>query len=112
MPHSKYLSDPTDDVKVATENLLADVLKELKVIASLKKRAEEKAKLAREAEQVRRSEAEKDALPDITMSHPERAAFIPEGDGFLPPYDGDSQAEHDPRDVGSTYFPHLHSFVV
>lgn len=86
---------------MATENLLADFLRKLKNIASVRRRTEEKTKLAREAEHGRRAEAEKDALPDITMSHPERAAFLPEGDGFLIHYDGDSLAEPDPRDIGS-----------
>jgi hypothetical protein len=40
----KYLSDPTQDVKVATENLLADFLREIQEITVLQRREQERKK--------------------------------------------------------------------
>lgn len=37
----KYLSDPTEDVRVATENLLADFLREIRDISEIRRRREE-----------------------------------------------------------------------
>jgi vacuole morphology and inheritance protein 14 len=45
---SKYLSDPTEDVRVATENILADFLREIRQVTSVRKRAEEQAKSKRD----------------------------------------------------------------
>lgn len=39
----KYLSDPTEDVRVATENLLADFLREIRDVSELRRRHEERA---------------------------------------------------------------------
>ena len=39
--HRKYLSDPTEDVRVATENLLADFLREIRDISEVRRRREE-----------------------------------------------------------------------
>lgn len=99
---SKYLSDPTEDVRVATENLLADFLREMRDIAFVQRRAEEKARLAREAE-LDRHDGEKEKLPDITMSHPERAAFLPEDDGFLGRHDSDIVPDAEHRDTGGLF---------
>ncbi|KAH7887391.1 vacuolar protein 14 C-terminal Fig4p binding-domain-containing protein [Phlebopus sp. FC_14] len=70
----KYLSDPTEDVRVATENILADFLREIHEVSVIHQRQEE---YVESSEQRRPDEA----LPDITMSHNERALFIPESDG-------------------------------
>jgi hypothetical protein len=40
----KYLYDPTEDVRVATETILSDFLREIKDITVVSKRGEEKAK--------------------------------------------------------------------
>ncbi|KAJ7801092.1 hypothetical protein B0H14DRAFT_3489969 [Mycena olivaceomarginata] len=40
----KYLSDPTEDVRVATETLLADFVHEIRDVSTVRKRAEEQAK--------------------------------------------------------------------
>ncbi|OAX34794.1 ARM repeat-containing protein [Rhizopogon vinicolor AM-OR11-026] len=69
----KYLSDPTEDVRVATENILSDFLREVKDVSMVRQRKEEHA----ESSDLRRSD---EKLPDITMSHSERALFIPESD--------------------------------
>ncbi|TDL29855.1 ARM repeat-containing protein [Rickenella mellea] len=105
----KYLSDPTEDVRVATENLLADFLREIRDVAIVQKKAEEKAKLDRDVGRYDQKnnllEIDKDGLPDITMAHPERAAFIAEDDGKLSSHDAESMAreeasELDYRDTG------------
>ncbi|KAH8118697.1 ARM repeat-containing protein [Phellopilus nigrolimitatus] len=98
----KYLSDPTEDVRVATENLLADFLRELRSIASVQKRSEEKARIMRETDAYEQGRRPDDKLPDITMTHPERAAFLPEGEGFT--HDGESVSEVDVKDTGA-YVP-------
>ncbi|TFK94207.1 ARM repeat-containing protein [Polyporus arcularius HHB13444] len=104
----KYLSDPTDDVRVATESLLADFLREIREVTLVQKRAEEQFKAKREAtvtEQPRRTDAEKDKLPDITMDHDaERAPFLTENDDV---FDNDletpdeKQEEEEVRDTGA-----------
>lgn len=95
---SKYLADPTEDVRTATENLLADFLRELRDIAIVQKRAEEKARHMRELEAYEQARKADDRLPDITMTHPERAAFLPEGEANT----ADSSADADVKDIGST----------
>ncbi|THH12251.1 hypothetical protein EW145_g93 [Phellinidium pouzarii] len=100
----KYLSDPTEDVRVATENLLADFLRELRTIAGVQKRTEDKARLLREADAYELGRRPDDKLPDITMTHPERAAFLPEGEGFVQTHDGESISEVDVKDTG-VYMP-------
>jgi hypothetical protein len=110
-PHiiRKYLSDPMDDVKVATENLLADFLREVREVAYLQKRREEKVKAQRYAKQEQREHRDtdppKEALPEITMVVPDRAAFIPDNDGQSSLHDGESFREKEPaaeddRDTG------------
>lgn len=106
---SKYLSDPTDDVRVATEGLLADFLREIKDVTAIQRRHEEQLKVKREAtvtEASRRLEVEKERekLPEITMDHPERATFISENDEV---FDNDLETpdekhpESELRDTGS-----------
>jgi vacuole morphology and inheritance protein 14 len=46
----KYLSDPTEDVRVATENILADFLREIRNVTNVRKKLEEKAKAKQAAE--------------------------------------------------------------
>ncbi|KAI0375893.1 ARM repeat-containing protein [Pilatotrama ljubarskyi] len=92
----KYLSDPTDDVRVATESLLADFLREIRDVTMVQKRQEEQARARREAtitESSRRADGEK--LPEITMDHPERGAFISEHDDV---FDNDLEDNHDRHD--------------
>ncbi|KAI0722685.1 ARM repeat-containing protein [Earliella scabrosa] len=102
----KYLSDPTDDVRVATEGLLADFLREIKEVTAVQRQHQERLKARREAnaaaESTRRAESEKEKLPDITMDHPERATFISENDDV---FDNDStpddkESEMELRDTG------------
>lgn len=103
----KYLSDPTEDVRIATENLLADFLREIREVSLSQKRYEEQSKLKRgthSPENMRATDYEQEKLPDITLSQIERAAFIPEngediapGEEIVPPEDG---SEKDYRDNG------------
>ncbi|OJT05369.1 Protein VAC14 -like protein [Trametes pubescens] len=103
----KYLSDPTDDVRVATEGLLADFLREIRVVTNVQKRQEEQAKVRREAtlaESYRRHEGEKERLPDITMDHPERGAFLTEHDDVFDndlEHQEDRQEEQEVRETGA-----------
>lgn len=115
---SKYLSDPTDDVRIATENLLADFLREIREVTMVQREYE--ARLKSEADndlQSRRTEADKDKLPDITIADSERAAFVPENDGYslddesMTPTE-DKEAEVDGRDLGSTSTFYNHSWEV
>jgi vacuole morphology and inheritance protein 14 len=46
----KYLSDPTEDVRVATENILADFLREIRHVTAVRKRLEERAKAKRDGD--------------------------------------------------------------
>ncbi|THH29667.1 hypothetical protein EUX98_g4525 [Antrodiella citrinella] len=112
----KYLSDPTEDVRIATENLLGDFLREIRDVTLVQRHHEEELRAKREAEQAehqaRRTDVDKEKLPDITMAHSERATFIPENDDTSS-YDNDSdpgveekEPEPDTRDLG-TWVPGL-----
>ncbi|KAL5507888.1 hypothetical protein ACEPAH_5506 [Sanghuangporus vaninii] len=96
----KYLSDPTEDVRVATENLLAEFLREMRDIAIIQKKTEER-KSMREPDTLEHGRRVDDRLPDITMTHPERAAFLPEGEENR---DGEPVPEADIKDTGA-YVP-------
>jgi hypothetical protein len=66
---------------VATETLLADFLREIRDVSAVRKRYEEQLKLKQERELTEPAIRQKHAgeiLPDITVPHSERAAFIPE----------------------------------
>ena len=47
----KYLSDPTEDVRVATESALADFLHEIRQVCLVKKQSEEQIKVRRDYDQ-------------------------------------------------------------
>ena len=79
----KYLSDPTEDVRIATENLLADFLREIRDVTLVQRHHEDQLKANRAAEAdsaARGADGDKEKVPDITMVAPERAAFVPEFD--------------------------------
>lgn len=96
-------------MRVATEGLLADFLREIRVVTNVQKHQEEQAKAKREAtlaESFRRHEGEKERLPDITMDHPERGAFITEHDDVFDndlEHQDDRQEEQEVRETGSGY---------
>lgn len=106
----KYLSDPTEDVRIATENLLADFLREIRDVTLVQRHHEDqlRVKRAAEAEHLPRStDGEKEKLPDITMANSERAAFVPEydeesiDDDSTSPFD-EKDGDFEDRDTGST----------
>ena len=69
----RYLSDPIEDVRVATENLLAEFLQEVRDIAIAQKRREDKSRAQRERSKTDAQSVtgEREALPDITLDFPE-----------------------------------------
>ncbi|OSX59406.1 hypothetical protein POSPLADRAFT_1151047 [Postia placenta MAD-698-R-SB12] len=81
----KYLSDPTQDVRVATENLLADFLREICEVTAVQQRSEEQLKAKREAaaEQSRRADPEKERSQDLSAPVSERGAFLPDNEHVL-----------------------------
>ena len=106
-------------MRVATEGLLADFLREIKEVTAVQRQHQERLKARREAnaaaESTRRAESEKEKLPDITMDHPERATFISENDDV---FDNDStpddkESEMELRDTGGergssmSFLPHV-----
>ncbi|KZT24580.1 ARM repeat-containing protein [Neolentinus lepideus HHB14362 ss-1] len=96
----KYLSDPTEDVKNQTENVLADFLREIRDVTLVRKRNEEQSRLKQEAEvseaQSQR-DSERDPLPDGTASYTERVPFISEKEESTLAEDGPTR-----EDDGST----------
>ncbi|KAI0353073.1 ARM repeat-containing protein [Trametes cingulata] len=101
----KYLSDPTDDVRVATESLLAEFLREIRHVTMVQKRQEEQARARREAtitESSRRADGDREKLPEITMDHPERGAFISEHDDVFDNDLEDSSDRHDDQETRDT----------
>ncbi|CUA69135.1 hypothetical protein RSOLAG22IIIB_03813 [Rhizoctonia solani] len=91
----KYLSDPTEDVRVATENVLADFLLEIQEITLIQKRKEERARAVREvlAAQNEKVEEGKAAQPgtDADNEQLSRGAFMPDGEA-KPPLDATNKA--------------------
>ncbi|KAF9455934.1 vacuolar protein 14 C-terminal Fig4p binding-domain-containing protein [Collybia nuda] len=102
----KYLSDPTEDVRVATETLLADFLREIRDVSLVRRQLEEQAKSKTPVESLRRVDVTNDKLPDLTLEDSEHAVFIGENDDNSN-YDNDSAFKEDPasevgdRDTGA-----------
>ncbi|KAK1233431.1 hypothetical protein PQX77_003409 [Marasmius sp. AFHP31] len=95
----KYLSDPTDDVKVATEILLADFLREIREICSLKARIDDV------KPNKRNEDGESVSRPDTEIPHDQsEAVFLNEKD-TQPSYDSEPKDDHtseaDIRDPGA-----------
>ncbi|CAE6531334.1 unnamed protein product [Rhizoctonia solani] len=80
----KYLSDPTEDVRVATENVLADFLLEIQEITIIQKRKEEKARAVRETIAAPNEKAEESKAAqsgtDADNEQLSRGAFMPDGE--------------------------------
>ncbi|KAF8897785.1 vacuolar protein 14 C-terminal Fig4p binding-domain-containing protein [Infundibulicybe gibba] len=105
----KYLSDPTEDVRVATQHLLGNFLHEIRDISIVGRRFAEQVKSGRSSEpadSVKRPDTSLEKLPDLTLDGAERAAFIDENDDQ---YDDDSESalkndansDLDERDTGA-----------
>ena len=86
---------------MATENLLADFLREIRDVCNVRKRSEEQFRSQRvpasdSPEMMRRTDYEKEGekLPEIALSQPEEpAAFMAENDG-----DSMTNVEHEKED--------------
>jgi vacuole morphology and inheritance protein 14 len=76
LPPRKYLSDPTEDVRIAAENQLAEFLREIREVTVVRKHREEQERL-REAKPEENTETEgtKERFSDIAISDPDRAIF-------------------------------------
>lgn len=84
-------------MRIATVHLLADFLSEMKTIAAVQKRTEEKIRHIREPNAHDEERRAEDRLPDITMMHTDRAAFIPEGEHL---HEGEIGSDIDIKDTG------------
>lgn len=108
LPFRKYLSDPTEDVRVSTENLLAEFLQEVRDIAVAQKRREEKLRSQKDAQAAQerngvRKESGEEQLPDITVVPTGRQAFIKGDDASIHDSEGDGSDvgdEMQDRDTG------------
>jgi vacuole morphology and inheritance protein 14 len=65
-PCRKYLSDPTEDVKIATETLLADFLREIRDVTAVTRRTQEDSKLKQSVESLRRADDASEQLIDLS----------------------------------------------
>ncbi|KAL1738101.1 armadillo-type protein, partial [Schizophyllum fasciatum] len=106
----RYLSDPTEDVRVTTEILLADFLREIQDVSNVRHRTEEQVRTQSTdpSDSLRRydvTEAGSDLPVDgraATPSQQDRGAFLPDGDDQSTPRDTDSPANlDDERDNGA-----------
>ncbi|KZT60729.1 ARM repeat-containing protein [Calocera cornea HHB12733] len=69
----KYLSDPTEDVKIATENVLADFLKEIRQIAQVQAQRERERLRKIEKAKAKKTEAEaRGVQPEEPVTPPQR----------------------------------------
>ncbi|KAG6832176.1 hypothetical protein H0H92_004907 [Tricholoma furcatifolium] len=102
----KYLSDPTEDVRVATETLLADFLREIRDVATVRRQLDEQAAKAQTPNESLRHVDVQEKLPELTLETSEKAVFINDnenpvsvdGESLAPKDDGASNI--DDRDLG------------
>ncbi|KAF4619657.1 hypothetical protein D9613_005002 [Agrocybe pediades] len=102
----KYLSDPTEDVRVATENLLADFLRELRDVTFVSRQLGQQAKPKTPAESIRKAEVDNGRLPDLTLENAERALYMLENDEQMSVHGsqhggGDDISDADDRELGA-----------
>lgn len=105
---SKYLSDPTEDVRIATENQLGEFLREIREVTIVRKVKEEQYR-AHEAEQAERSrpDAEKEKLSDVNPPQADPAVFLRNSESALDENDnekinGADESDIPERDTGGT----------
>jgi vacuole morphology and inheritance protein 14 len=85
LPFRKYLSDPTEDVRIVAENLLAEFLREIREVTIVRKHREEQERLREpkpEENNWLEAEAIKERSSDIAIPDAERATSL---NGNLPP---------------------------
>ncbi|KAF5388338.1 hypothetical protein D9615_000638 [Tricholomella constricta] len=102
----KYLSDPTEDVRVATETLLADFLREIRDVSIVRRQLEDQAKAQTPAESLRHVDMQEN-LPELTLETSERAVFINDNE-YQSSHETDSAMKDDyastnidDRDIGA-----------
>ncbi|PPQ71095.1 hypothetical protein CVT24_009846 [Panaeolus cyanescens] len=95
----KYLSDPTEDVRVATEGLLAEFLREIRDVTLVTRELEQAAKRKAPLESSHRSEVEGEKLPDINLENAERALYMLENEAQDQVHEDDT-SDLDPNDTG------------
>ncbi|KAJ7229408.1 vacuolar protein 14 C-terminal Fig4p binding-domain-containing protein [Mycena haematopus] len=96
----KYLSDPTEDVRVATETLLADFVREIRDVSTVRKRTEEQAKSKRDSASLRHSDlGGDDRLGDFSVDNSERSAFIADNEDNFAYGDESALKDDAPSDV-------------
>ncbi|KAJ6515526.1 vacuolar protein 14 C-terminal Fig4p binding-domain-containing protein [Mycena sanguinolenta] len=96
----KYLSDPTEDVRVATETLLADFVREIRDISAVRKRAEEQTRSKRDSASIRHSDlGGDDRLEEFSVDHSERSAFIADNEDHLAYGDESALKDDAPSDI-------------
>jgi vacuole morphology and inheritance protein 14 len=105
----KYLSDPTEDVRIAAENQLAEFLREIREVTIVRKHREEQQRLRDveseehnhvDAERVKERPSEIAAPPDT-----DRVSFLNGDSSLALPLDvekpnGDAESEVHERDIG------------
>ncbi|KAJ7591612.1 vacuolar protein 14 C-terminal Fig4p binding-domain-containing protein [Mycena floridula] len=88
----KYLSDPTEDVRVATETLLADFLREIRDVSVVRRRTDEQTKVKHhQSSDSISSQTDFNEKPARVTPEP---VFINENDGY-PSYDNESGLKDD-----------------
>ncbi len=110
----KYLSDPTEDVRIAAENQLAEFLREIREVTIVRKHREEQQRSGDvESEEHNRVDAErvKERSSDIAaLSDTERVSFLNGDSSLALPLDvekpsGDAESDVNERDVGGVSRP-------
>ncbi|KAH9036056.1 ARM repeat-containing protein [Lactarius deliciosus] len=105
----KYLSDPTEDVRITAENQLAEFLREIREVTIVRKHREEQQRAGDvESEDHNRVDAErvKERSSDIAaLSDTERVSFLNGDSSLALPLDvekpnGDAESDGHERDVG------------
>lgn len=84
-------------MRVATENLLADFLREIRDVTVVSRQLDQYA-MRTSVEFTRRADATLEKLPDVTLENAERALFIPEND---------DQSHHSESAVKEDYSPEI-----
>lgn len=92
MIHRKYLSDPTEDVRVAAENILGEFLREIRGVSLVHHQLGGQAKTKTPAESVRFDTTQEQTY--FTLDTSERAMFINENDDY-PNHDNESAIKDD-----------------
>ncbi|ETW83696.1 hypothetical protein HETIRDRAFT_471964 [Heterobasidion irregulare TC 32-1] len=102
----KYLSDPTEDVRIATENQLGEFLREIREVTIVRKVKEEQYR-AREAEQAEptRPDAEKEKMSDVNPSQADPAVFLRDSESALDENDNEKINGADESDIPEPWIP-------